>query len=790
MKIDPQFPQVVDITPTPRILRTLGDIPFSAWQCLAELIDNSLDAFSYAESIGSVLKAPRIDIVWSSDHVAASEREIVIQDNGFGMSLDTLQKAAKAGYSSNDPIHSLGLFGMGFNISTARLGDETLFLSTIAEASEWVGIKIGFEQLIRQQTFSAPVVWEQKRNPGESGTKIIIKNIKEGMFTELRKKESAIRRQLEVIYTPILSRAKVSIYVQGKKLSPRPHCVWAESRFVVRKGVRVYAIQKIDRDLGVTYFDTERNRYLSEGENAELDILISRGGVLPTQITRRSRHLTGWIGIQRFADPTSFGLDFVRNGRKILVSDKSLFGYENPDTGTYTVEYPVELGSTVGGRIVGELHVDYMIPSYQKNSFDSTERAWRLTVEAIRGAGPILPMKRQALGYDGDNESPLAVLVNAYRRTDPGTKNLAIRNADAREFAKRFDTGDPKYRTDDVWYRVAQECDRERGDGETGLTSVNRGFVPSDDISLYLPAQQDDDASSGVVPSMATQQKAVRAIAVPEVPDRDNLILNSDRDETLTAKYAYGNTPSIHVTAWRLREGQIKIQGMRVPYLFFQDGVEVDFFFDLTHPIISEYPLSPKQLLLQGVAERFSLRDRGTSTQVAFIGLVENHMIEERINPQALQERAHSIISHIREKLPILLSQQFYVLKQLIQAVEAEEEELAKRLLAEAPQLLQPYQNSDDEAKKVLAYVSEATIPRLISAFPHEFLDGKLFLQPYSNVTLGSDSMRDRLRQNSVNRVLSYLSDVIFLLQSGKPQNKAELMRHAHTLSLLEGLLV
>ncbi len=36
----------------------------------------------------------------------------------------------------------------------------------------------------------------------------------------------------------------------------------------------------------------------------------------------------------------------------------------------------------------------------------------------------------------------------------------------------------------------------------------------------------------------------------------------------------------------------------------YQDGIEVDFFFDPTHPILSEYPLSPKQLLLQGLAEK------------------------------------------------------------------------------------------------------------------------------------------------------------------------------------------
>ena len=781
--------QVVDITPTPRILRTLGDIPFAAWQCLAELADNSLDAFSEAENKGKTIDDPRVDVYWSNDSVAAHDREVVIEDNGLGMELDVLRKAAKAGYSSNDPIHNLGLFGMGFNIATARLGDETIFLSTTLDGSEWVGIKISFEQLIKDQTFSAPVVRIPKKHSGESGTKIIIRKLKEGVFAEITKKESAIRKQLENIYTPILGRNRVSLFVQGKQLSPRPHCIWNDSRFVVRKGVRIEAVQRINRDLGEIYFDSLKNRYLSEDEAAELDAGIGNGGTVPATIAKRARRLKGWVGIQRYAEPTDFGIDFVRNGRKILVSDKSLFGYENPDTGTYTTEYPVELGSTVGGRIVGELHVDYLIPTYQKNGFDTTDRAWRLTIEAVRGAGPILPKKRQALGYDGDNASPLGRLVNAYRRTDPGTKNLAIPNSLAREFAKRYYAGELEYESDEKWYKVAQESDRERGDGGKGLTPVNSGETPSDDISTYLPGAPTGTNAQVGPPVNTGPQPSGNVSPVPSTSSRDHLIQHSDKEESLSGNYAYDTIPGMEISAWRVREGQIRVQGNRVPCHLFQDGIDVDFFFDSTHPVLAEYPLSPKQLLLQGLAEKFSLRDPGVSIQTAFIGLVDNHLSEERINPQALQERAHSIVSAIRDKLPELLGHRFAKVKVVIQAVEAEEEELARRLLEDAPNLLNAYQDSSEEASQCLAFVCDTTIKRLIAEFPEEFLDNHLFAQPFANLKIGTDSMRERLRRNSLERVLSYYSDVLLLLQGGRAQSKQELLRHANTLSLLEGLL-
>lgn len=36
----------MDITPSPRILRMLGEIEFDEWQCIAELIDNAFDDFT------------------------------------------------------------------------------------------------------------------------------------------------------------------------------------------------------------------------------------------------------------------------------------------------------------------------------------------------------------------------------------------------------------------------------------------------------------------------------------------------------------------------------------------------------------------------------------------------------------------------------------------------------------------------------------------------------------------------------------------------------------------------
>lgn len=426
----------LDITPTPRILRTLGEIPFQTWQCIAELVDNSIDAFLSEKTAQD--REKKISVTWTSDSVGSAARTIEVTDNASGMSMEQLQNAVRAGYTSNDPIDNLGLFGMGFNIATARLGEETVILSTRKGDAEWLGVKIDFQKLVSSKKFDAPVIRKTKSNPDECGTKITISKLKTGILGELSNKESEIRQRLELVYTPLLSNQDIAITVKGKQLRPRNYCTWSESRYVRYNNQNVAARINIDRSLGSALFDMSRNCYLSQGEAEEYYIAQQAGEPFPTNIVERNKRLTGWLGIQRYADPNDFGIDFIRNGRKILISDKSLFQYENPLTLQKELQYPVELGTSIGGRIVGELNVDYLVPTYQKNDFDRTDSAWFQTVEAICGTGPFLPKSRKAMGYKEENTSPLCLLVNAYRRVDKGTKCLFAPNDLAKKYFAEF----------------------------------------------------------------------------------------------------------------------------------------------------------------------------------------------------------------------------------------------------------------------------------------------------------------------------------------------------------------
>lgn len=768
----------VDITPTPRILRTLGDIPFEVWQCLAELADNSLDAFRDAASRDAPITDARVDILWSKDSVPPHDREIIIKDNGPGMSLDTLQNAARAGYSNNDPIYNLGLFGMGFNIATARLGEETTFLSATKEADEWVGIVIDFAELIRNGTFAARVVRQPKSDRDESGTCIHVRRLRDGIFNDLKSKESAIRKRLEVIYSDILQRDHIEIRIQGKSLRPHTHCTWSSGRFTIYKGGKVHAIQEIDHDLGTAYFDQARNRYLNEFEIDDYEEAPDRHPA----IVRRQRRLRGWIGIQRYSDTTDFGIDFIRNGRKILIGDKSLFGFENPDTGNVIMEYPIELASTVGGRIVGEVHVDYLLPTYQKNGFDTSNRAWKLTIDAIRGAGPILPKQRQALGYTGDNSSPLGILVNAYRRSDPGTKCLALRRDVAKSMYAEFRKGNPDYTQDDKWYKALQEEDRIRGgESEENLPSVDGGTAPSDDVSSYFS----DESNSPVVAPLVRSSGEVTSR--DETSSKAELTPNSERQASLTGQFTYDpRVRGFDITSWRLQRGDILKSGKRAPCIIFQDGISVDFFYDETHPLIDEYPITPKQLLLQVLAERFSARDPSLSLQEAYAGLIINHLKDERIHAPSLRERAEAVLGQIRDALPDLLRDYTARALEVIKSTPAEVDHITNAILDKAPDLYAHFQTLGESSSQTFAYVSEDGIITLVQSFPEVFMDSKVFKSPYATISTGDPSSDARFRSISVEKITSYLKDLRMMLRGSTKLSKSELIRYSNTLRLFE----
>lgn len=778
----PNLISSVDITPTPRVLRVLGEIPFAPWQCFAELIDNSVDAFNKANET----EEKRIDIVWASERVSQDERTIEIRDNGPGMTIEQITSAVKAGYTSNDPIDNLGLFGLGFNISTAKLGEKTVVYSTRPGDSQWVGVEIDFAQLIKDRTFNAPVLYQDKEDVSEHGTRIIISNLNNGIYSTIRSREASIRKQLESVYAHLLSKQSIDIYIQNKRLSPKKYCVWSKSRYVIRDGERVYAIQEIDRVLGTSFFDTDKNRYLTAEQEDELQTKLRDGEQLPTHIIQRQKRLKGWVGIQRYFDTNDFGIDFIRNGRKILLSNKEAFSFENEYTGTSILQYPVELGSTVGGRIVGEIEVDYLIPTYQKNDFDRTDISWKQTLEALRGVGPILPKLRKSMGYTDSNTSPIGLLANAYRRTEKGTKNLALARSVATDFLAYFLQGNPDYIDDEKWWQAVVEADRENASGNAEQAGeVDSGEAPSDDPTAYLPGDSSNQESA---PSTAGTMSTIQVI--PTASAVDWLLLNSTEQASLSRRYTYEHQMPFNVKVHKMNRGKkIYDDGVSVPCKFISDGIDCDFFYDDSHEIIAQYPNTPESMLLSFLARKFASRDSASEMRV-FTRLTVENFPEMKIDQSSLKEQAEIIFGELREKLISKLEARYSDVITCIKQSSGETEETMSSILSD-PELYQAFDLGTSEGIAVIDHVPVKTIIRLVSTFPEELFDGKVFTALYTTINHSDPNVVSRLRDESRERIVSLLKDAQTILnsQTSRSLSKDELSRFSLSLTILKGVI-
>ncbi len=256
------------------------------------------------------------------------------------------------------------------------------------------------------------------------------------------------------------------------------------------------------------------------------------------------------------------------------------------------LQYPVELGSTVGGRIVGELNVDFLLPTYQKNDFDRTDRSWQQLVDFVCGAGPYLPKSRKAAGFTDPIEAPIPLLANAYRRCDPGTKCLFVPGVTAKQFLAEFRSGKPEYQGDELWFKAAQEEDqRKRSGGET--TVVNPGDDTTDDIDVYFPPTDSQ---------LQTPPEAKKPVQTPiEIPAptsaKEELLSRSKEIYSLSGKYSFGTIPPFAVRAYELISGDIKVNGESKACFFDNIGIDCVFIYNPKHPALSQFRIADKVLV-------------------------------------------------------------------------------------------------------------------------------------------------------------------------------------------------
>jgi hypothetical protein len=721
----------IDLTPSPRLLQVLGDIPLQPWQCLSELIDNSLDDLSRASEAG-VARKLRVDVrVDTSNH---GERVLSVRDNGSGMSDEGLELALRAGATTKARYGTLGLFGMGFNIATARLGLTTAVTTATAKDSMARRAVVDFGAMQRTESFRVPIARVAKPAADWHGTLVEITLKRElADWFAVPKNLQTIRNQLGDVYSYLLRAAvpglkpsvggahvPAQIFVQGEVVEPRLPCVWSDKRAVASYGQEVHAIQYIDTRL------TEATACLVCGYWDRTNGPTECEECGSSRLELRERRIWGWIGIQRYIDSAQYGVDFLRYGRKILKQDKSLFVYQDPDTLQAVVEYPIEMPANQG-RIVGEVHLDHVPVTYQKNDFDRQHRDWAKAVELIRGVGPLKPKSATVA-----NPSPLATLFSAFRRNDPGLRYLTAGDgkqaihSKSKEWASYFDKGVPQFQDDTAWFEAAQRhaAAAKKDDPATSAS----GGVAIDDMQVTGNSGGAVNTAFGRPKNKNASDSSPKGASSKPSASREESLSDARRSGSRRVDLSGEFTLRNDLGTWKVevieaRQPLVTVGGLATPVTqgMFQRG-SVEVFVNPDHPIIKEFGQGARELCLLQAAEVIrELSATTIPTPVIFAELV-TQVEDLRTSSASLVGRLDAFLERLRSRMHGPVSETPSVYWECLTAADKTKiEEMAAVQRSAAP-----FSEIVDSGEFVL-FASALALSKMISCSPASFFEGVVF---------------------------------------------------------------
>ena len=456
----------LNITGGARLMRHLGNNDLKGWQCVAELIDNSIDGLLVKKNS----KERYIDVyVPSPSEITNNSHPFIIEDNGKGMNKDELENALTAGMSGNDDSgQSLGLFGLGFNSASAKLGDELVVRTSREDMDHDLIVRVNLIELqaiTRKDKTTRVMAKEVSKTFETSGTEIKISHFLPRSKRLLNRPniQNAINKAYSASF---LEREKIKITINEKGIEPYRFCIWNKDKTVVTKRDKevIPVYHNLDNvNIGEAIFSKTFNTYVDEETAKKLDA---------DDLIKRKITINGWVGLQRFFDTREYGINVIRNGRIILIQEKDkFFNWYYPEEfseeyirehtqeckGSYVAGYPVD-NKILGGRIVGEVHADFIHPNFTKDGLENeSDLSWQRVVNYLSGDGPFQPELGEALGYE-PNTSPLGMLFKGFRKANPKGRRYLIGgdatgplHPKARAMAQFFFEGKKEYQDDSKW---------------------------------------------------------------------------------------------------------------------------------------------------------------------------------------------------------------------------------------------------------------------------------------------------------------------------------------------------
>ncbi len=701
----------LDITPDPKVLIALTHTPLKPLDALCEIIDNGIDSFRAAKIAGEKIRHPLLEILVPGEAQARrGEGFVRIVDNGIGLDREGLSNTLKAGFSGKNKYDTLGLFGMGFNIATGKIGRVTTVITARRQDDFALRVVLDLPRLVAKKKFEVPVEQIDKPHNFEQGTIVEVTSWwpeghpNYGFIAQLAHIPNAqLRGQIGRRYATLLRSGeedRVRINLNHEFVDGFEHCVWSSDRFLERQGWGLIPA-RIELDEVIS----SQKRCIQDGSilDAVTNTCVECG---ESQFRTVDERVRGWVGIQRFDDNNKFGIDLIRNGRAIRVSEKDAFFSFVDDLGEATKEYPTDQQT---GRIIGELHLDHVPVDFQKQDFQRSSEEWIRSISFLRG-GSLLPSNWKE---GRRNETVVSRLFQGYRKIrnygradmymgrfdEVGRKAVRIAREVEVDLYRRFQNREPGYYDDAKWWELVEsanippvlameECDvcgfQNRPDddtcGDCGRLIHSKHCI-SCNIAIARSATVCQDCGSSQIPEVkepwacavcgdtndveAEECSRCGALRGAEDPIAVEVLR---RDGEALPELSFENRPFVMADLRRTEPLDVKVfrvgtlrpvfDGAAMPSLSVRAPGRIEIFIDLNHPSFTQMRVHPEETVAVEAAQYlYNLRTDLIGRPAHSVGNIAAQILSDvwgeklASGPQKISENIRSLFTRIAERL-------------------------------------------------------------------------------------------------------------------------------------------
>ncbi len=820
--------QTFDLTPDPKVLLALTHTPMQPLDALCELIDNAIDSFHVAKLQGNPIRHPLVVVeLPRPSELSSGGGRIQIRDNGPGLNLEQAEMALRAGFSGNNAYDTLGLFGMGFNISTGKLGRITRFLTVRKEDAEAIEVIVDLEQVRQSRSFKVPVTTISRPAGFESGTVIEVGswwaegNPNSGFVRKLvQYGMPRVREEIGRRYGTILRNKGVQIVINGEHCLPFEHCVWHDSRIVERKGLgRIPAVFRFDEQIGSQVRCMACTALVQPGMTK---CEACGNGSLRT-IEERIR---GWVGIQRFDDPTEFGVDLIRNGRAIRIGEKSAF-FEFTDEFKKTIkDYPID---SPYGRIVGEVHLNHVPVDFLKQDFQRTSPEWLRSMCFIRGESSLQPSQAGA----DKNTSPIFKLYQGYRRvrnfgrpdmymgywdvSADGAKRIS-RDVE-KEYFRKFLGRQPGFYDDSEWWKLVEQADKRpmeelvvcpdcsaqnlKGHDacfSCGAVLIGKNCInPDCEKTIPLSAASCSHCGNSQIPEIiqpwtcavcsSSNKAELTECSECTAPkgalhplDRVRLLERSSKADELSIRGCTvrladdSNSSPLDVETYLTKESIIPKPSIKpIPLYAIKSPEKVEIFIDPAHKLFKSFHVRPELLIASEIAIVLYDANRRLSGQqyqgIHTLSTIAFNILESRWGgtledgSEIVRNDIISFFVSLRERMP-------EILENYLEDIYDDLDEAQKKLMVDNMQrqgidlMKLPEMRTNGH---FLMFIDEVAIVEVFRRMPAQFFDGRFWNIPWEKIGDLSDSIVEDVRSRTRSIYINCLEDIASYLKHSQP---------------------